>query len=447
MSRKRNMGFTLIELLVVISIIALLAALLLPAITKAREAARRAQCQANLKNVGVGLFKYSSVSPSGAYCSGASDFRRDGCMDTWGWVADIVNVGDGNMNESLDPSNGMKGSEKLNDLLGNNSSNGSNGTPWQRLFDGQCGLDDWKGVSGPAAAGSGFARTAVSSAERADLVSRYFVQGGYNTNYAAGWHLVRSGMKFQKAGSGTGALTTINTSTLQVPTGPSTTGNAGGQAKGLGGTLGPLTAQVMDKSRIPSSNVSFIGCAGAGDVNEAVMAQPLQKVPGTTFARGDAESKVFIPQGALLTEAFNDGPAMYSTGTDSLLLITDAVNLRSQAFCERGEPTTNGCPAPYGIDPTLGNGMYLQDTRDWFAIHQGTVNVLMADGSVKGFSDLNGDGYLNPGFPVRTGLTDTDYLGIGYTDARVELSPDQMFNGIFLDETFFKGQFENVNIP
>ena len=94
-TRLRKQGFTLIELLVVIAIIALLAALLLPAITKAREAARAAQCQANLKNIGVSLFKYSTRNPGGQYCSGASDFRRDGCMDTYGWVADIVNVGDG----------------------------------------------------------------------------------------------------------------------------------------------------------------------------------------------------------------------------------------------------------------------------------------------------------------------------------------------------------------
>jgi prepilin-type N-terminal cleavage/methylation domain-containing protein len=89
LERRRQAGFTLVELLVVIAIIGVLVALLLPAIQAAREAARRAQCANNLKQMGLAVLNYEStngVLPAG---STSRDTRIDGPYYST-WAVDIL---------------------------------------------------------------------------------------------------------------------------------------------------------------------------------------------------------------------------------------------------------------------------------------------------------------------------------------------------------------------
>jgi prepilin-type N-terminal cleavage/methylation domain-containing protein/prepilin-type processing-associated H-X9-DG protein len=91
MRNDQDRGFTLIELLVVIAIIGLLVALLLPAVQAAREAARRAQCVNNLKQLGLALHTYETASRS--FPPGyISNFDTSG-NDTgpgWGWAVMLL---------------------------------------------------------------------------------------------------------------------------------------------------------------------------------------------------------------------------------------------------------------------------------------------------------------------------------------------------------------------
>ena len=90
--RRSRSGFTLIELLVVIAIIAILAAILLPVFAQAREKAREASCQNNLKQIGIACLAYSQdydeCMPTGNYGTmwGTPPWQQYG----WAGIFDVL---------------------------------------------------------------------------------------------------------------------------------------------------------------------------------------------------------------------------------------------------------------------------------------------------------------------------------------------------------------------
>jgi prepilin-type processing-associated H-X9-DG protein len=378
---------------------------------------------------------FADKDPAGRLATGQNDHTRDGCMDSYGWAADLVNIGVGKPSEMMCPSNPLLGSEKINDITGNLKGVATpaepaaiEGNTSTRLLAGNCGKSDFRGYSGSGMTGT-YGNSALTG-ERPYWVAWAIVAEGYNTNYSCSWFLSRSAPK------------TTSTASVLHATSTDTADQTKGGLKGQWSTVGPLTRRVAENANAPTSSIALIGDAAPGDVTESTQVQEIRQGGAGDYlatALGVDTDRLWIPSGALTTEAANDGPAYWNSTKISLLQKNNGFPLDKQMKCD----IDKNCGQPLG--PGV-NDQYMQDTRDWFTVHgsgKGAgANILMADGSVKTFYDLNGDGFLNPGFPVTgvsaaAGNQDT----VGFTDNKVELPAGEMFNGVFLQK-ITKGKLE-----
>jgi len=431
----KKRGFTLVEMLVVIAIIGILVALLLPAISKAREAARGATCKNNLRQFGMGLHLFADKDPDGRLCSGATDQTRDGCMDTYGWVADLVNIGAAKPVEMLCPTNPLLGLEKLNDFYGFNTS--SPGTESAanlpggavRYNVGICGAAAYRTTAAGGGTGPGYAMTDPTTPARATVLSWAIVADGFSSNYVSSWFLVRTGPQ----------LSIDTNSPPGLHTFTQLAGDTKPGIKSLHSTLGPLTRRIAEAAPVPTSTIPLLGDACPGDVNESTTQMQVEQTPldFINTAMGTTISKLWIAKGSLTVESFSDGPAYYDPSAPAIRLVSksNTAGTGTQMDYQMACDNAGNCGQPMG--PT--NNTYMQDYRDFYSVHGGggkggLCNILMADGSVKTFTDTNGDGYLNPGFPVSATAVATagNADSIGYKDGETEIQRGEVYNGTFL---------------
>lgn len=310
------------------------------------------------------------------------NFMADGDPSKYSWVGNFLSV-NGDARVLTCPSSSVIAGDTINEMLGRaDQSPGNFPPPSQRdgglftsLIDPLTGNDR------------------LVASEKRDGVVRNALEKGLYSNYQASWFFVR------------GELLIDDNGDVQ-PTGCNGmwSGLRSDPAVGKATCTGPMSHGLGARADIPMSSIPWLSEAGRSSGNSALL-----RLDPQTYSLDSAGCLI---DGAVLYSNKNWGPAYFTSG--KLCHLNEGFEGKETFRVENLEvlkyPTINEVPGLDSADlNSVGGPMILQDTRSWRPAHGSRSWVLMGDGSVKTLTDLNGDGYFNPGFSISKDQTDLSY--------------------------------------